>query len=146
VLWAAFAAAAVVLGPATTHAGEFVLGVEMPKRAIADGPYRYVTSATLRDVLKFFRKKFKRSSHTFIDAIDHPKAKVVHIRSGEASTAWEGINVSLYGNRVHIFVIPRARELRRSGADAREPGRPGADASRAPGPEPRAAEPEPEPQ
>ena len=50
VILAALGAAAVVFGPATTRAGELVLGVEMPKKAIPDGPFRYVATGTLRDV------------------------------------------------------------------------------------------------
>jgi hypothetical protein len=99
-------AAAVVLG-ASSSSAETVLGVEMPKKAIADGTFRYVAMANLRDVVKFFKKKFKNASHAFIEAIDHPKVKVIHVRSGDASTAWEGINLAYYDRRVHIFVIPR---------------------------------------
>jgi hypothetical protein len=105
---AASIAAAMILGPAAADAAELVLGVPMPKRASPDGPYRYSLPATsLRDVVKFFRKVFKRAPHTFVGPLDYHKVELVHIRSGDASTLWEGINLSLSRKRASIFVIPR---------------------------------------
>jgi hypothetical protein len=120
---AAWIAAAGVSGPGTAGAAELVLGVPIPKKAMPAGPYRYESLGSLRDVVKFFKKKLKRIPHVVLDAIDHPEVKVVHIKSTSPSTAWEGINLSLYRRRVSIFVIPRGgaagREARTGDDEAR---------------------------
>jgi hypothetical protein len=104
---AASLAAAMVLSPGVAGA-DLVLGVPMPSKAAPDGPFRYVVPGTsLKDVVKFFKKKFKHAPHVFLDALDHPEAKVIHIRSGDGRTAWEGVNLWIRNRRVHIVVLPR---------------------------------------
>jgi len=105
-------ATAALIGTGSAHALEYVLGVPMPKKAVSEGSNRFMIPGTLKDAVKFFKKKFKRASHVFLNAIDHPNAKVVHIRSGDSGTGWEGINIGLYGRKVHVFVIPRGGSLR----------------------------------
>ena len=116
---AASVAATMVLSPGVAGA-EFVLGVPMPKRATPEGPFRYVVPGTsLKDVVKFFKKKFKHTSHTFLDALDHPEVKVVHIRSADRGTAWEGVNLWIRNRRVHIFVVPRQGSAKEKGTEMR---------------------------
>ena len=105
-------ATAAVVGSGAAQAAEFVLGVPMPKKAVSEGPNRFTVPGTLKDAVKFFKKKFKKSPHVFLNAVDHPNAKVVHIRSGDSGTGWEGVNVALYGRKIHVFVIPRGGSLR----------------------------------
>lgn len=104
---AAVFVATVCFGMGHAAAAESASGVAMPKKATAEGPNRFLLPGTLKDAVKFFKKRFKRSPHVFLDAIEHPKAKVVHIQSRDSSTAWSGINISHYGGKVHVFVIPR---------------------------------------
>lgn len=112
-LTAASIAAAAVIGSGVAQA-DSVLGVLMPKKAVPEGTNRFMVPGTLRDAVKFFKKKFKRASHVFLNAIDHPSAKVVHVRSGDSSTAWEGINISYYGRKVHVFIVPRGAMVKQA--------------------------------
>ena len=105
--WAASTVAAAFIGLGSAAGAEYVLGVPMPKKATAEGSNRYWVPGSLKDAVKFFKKRYKRSPHVFQDAIEHPKAKVIHIESRDSSTAWSGINVSQYGGKVYVFVVPR---------------------------------------
>lgn len=120
---AVLVAATAFVGGGAAHAAEYVLGVPVPKKSVPEGQNRFVVPGTLRDAVKFFKKKFrkKRPEPVFIDAVDHPNAKVVHIRSGDTQSAWEGINIAWYGRKVHVFVIPRGARPRPAGPSAGEP-------------------------
>lgn len=81
------------------------LGVDVPGSKV--GEYRYVTTATVEQVILSLRKKGITNYHE--TRFDTRGTYVVHLKNKDPRGKWEGINIYTADRRVYIYVIPRKK-------------------------------------
>lgn len=89
-------------GAEEAHGAQLPPGVEKVEKG------RFRTGMSWDGVLRWYGKTYPRSRYEWIEVINRPGIRAIHIRNA-GSGGWDGINLYEHNRRVRIFVLERAR-------------------------------------
>jgi hypothetical protein len=81
-------------------------GAQLPPGVEQVEEGRYRTGMSWDGVLKWYGKVYPRSRYDWIDVINRPGIRAVHIANG-GKGGWDGINVYEHKGHVRIYVLER---------------------------------------
>ncbi len=99
-------ASLLVLLAAGAAGAEEAHGAQLPPGAEKVEEGRYRTGMSWDGVLRWYGRVYPRSRYEWIDVINRPGVRAIHIRNA-SQVGWEGINVYAKDGRVRLFVLGR---------------------------------------